>query len=72
MGLRDQPLLPQGLVSYWESEFDWRKQEEQINSYPHFIYDMASNPFVEPNSTTSPRLYGVIGGERRLNIKIEF
>ena len=24
------------VVSYWRNEFDWRKQVEIINQYPHF------------------------------------
>ena len=28
------------LVSYWGSEFDWRKQEEQINSFPQFMTEI--------------------------------
>ncbi|CAL1260814.1 unnamed protein product [Larinioides sclopetarius] len=26
----------QSVIEYWKTEFDWRKQEEQINKYPHF------------------------------------
>ena len=28
------------LVSYWESEFDWRKQEERLNSFPQFMTEI--------------------------------
>src|SRR5659263_194806 len=28
------------LVSYWGSEFDWRKQEEQIYSIPQFMTEI--------------------------------
>lgn len=28
------------LVSYLESGFGWRKQEEQLNSFPHFITEI--------------------------------
>ena len=24
------------VVSYWRNEFDWRKQVEILNQYPHF------------------------------------
>ncbi|KAH7060376.1 epoxide hydrolase hyl1 [Macrophomina phaseolina] len=27
-------------VDYWHNQFDWRKQEERINSVPHFKYDV--------------------------------
>ncbi|KAF8765090.1 Epoxide hydrolase 1 like protein [Argiope bruennichi] len=26
----------QSIVEYWKTEFDWRKQEEQLNKFPHF------------------------------------
>jgi len=28
------------LAEYWQKEYDWRKTEEEINSYPNFIADI--------------------------------
>jgi len=28
------------LCHYWETEFDWREIEQQINSYPNFLADI--------------------------------
>ena len=28
------------LASYWESDFNWREQERQLNTFPHFIADV--------------------------------
>nr|XP_045000071.1 epoxide hydrolase 1-like [Jaculus jaculus] len=29
------------IVSYWRNEFDWRKQVEMLNKYPHFKTNIA-------------------------------
>jgi pimeloyl-ACP methyl ester carboxylesterase len=29
-----------GLIEYWQSEFDWRRQEEWLNAFPHYIGDV--------------------------------
>jgi pimeloyl-ACP methyl ester carboxylesterase len=30
----------EGLIDYWQSEFDWRRQEEWLNTFPHHIGDV--------------------------------
>lgn len=34
-GIRREQL--RNLKSYWETSFDWRKQEARLNAVPHFI-----------------------------------
>lgn len=29
-----------GLVRYWQTEYDWRKQESLLNKYPQYIADV--------------------------------
>jgi hypothetical protein len=60
------------LICYWENEFDWRKQEEQINRVPQFMTGSVSNPgLFEPNLPLLAVVRGLVERER-LNIKIEF
>ena len=46
------------IASYWENEYDWKKHEDKINSYPQFIAEIEGQPihFIhvessEPNAT---------------------
>lgn len=34
----------QSLTKYWQEEFDWKKQEDQLNRYPQFITEIDGQP----------------------------
>lgn len=35
------------VVSYWRNEFDWKKQVDALNKYPHFKTKIEGSPIVE-------------------------
>lgn len=48
------PERLRSIVEYWRDDFDWRNQEERLNSYPQFLADVGGTPvhFVHVRSAT--------------------
>ncbi|KAJ3193343.1 hypothetical protein HDU67_005166, partial [Dinochytrium kinnereticum] len=49
------------LVEYWKNEFDWRKQEELLNKFPHYTVSISSQEIhyihlPSPHPTAQPLL----------------
>jgi microsomal epoxide hydrolase len=38
----------------WTTSFDWRKQEDRINSFPNFIVSIKDDQGIEPTSNSLP------------------
>lgn len=45
------------LLGYWSEGFDWRRQEERLNSFPHYRADVGGNAIHFLRVTPDPEMY---------------